>query len=88
MFRSSLESYKAQTANPDLRDRRPEEAQRLEKSGYQIILTVHDELICEAPDTPDWNPEHLSALLAEPPPWALDLPLAAAGFESYRYKKG
>lgn len=56
--------------------------------GYAIVLTVHDEVICEAPDTPDWNPEHLAGLLSENPPWALDLPLAAAGFESKRYKKG
>lgn len=59
-----------------------------EKVGYAIVLTVHDEVICEAPDEPEWNPEHLAALLAEPPPWADGLPLAAAGFESKRYKKG
>lgn len=63
-------------------------ALREPSSKYAIVLTVHDEVICEAPDTPDWNPDHLSALLAENPPWAAGLPLAAAGFESYRYKKG
>lgn len=59
-----------------------------EKVGYMIVLTVHDEVICEAPDEPEWNAEHLAGLLSEVPPWAAGLPLAAAGFESKRYKKG
>ena len=59
----------------------------IEAAGYQIVLTVHDEVICEAPDTDDFNPEHLASLLAANPAWAPDMPLAAAGFETYRYKK-
>lgn len=59
----------------------------IEAAGYQIVLTVHDEVVCEAPDEPQYNAEHLAALLCAPPPWAPDMPLAAAGFESYRYKK-
>lgn len=59
----------------------------IEKSDYEICLTVHDEVITETADLPDFNPDHLSNLLAANPSWALDLPLAAAGFESYRYKK-
>lgn len=59
----------------------------IEQAGYRIVLTVHDEVICEAPDTSEYNAEHLSSLLASNPPWAADMPLAAGGFESYRYKK-
>lgn len=59
----------------------------IDKAGYKIVLTVHDEVICEAPDTDDFNHEHLSELLAANPPWAKDMPLAAGGFEDYRYKK-
>lgn len=59
----------------------------IEAAGYQIVLTVHDEVICEAPDTDGFNADHLSQLLANNPPWAPDMPLAAAGFETYRYKK-
>lgn len=59
----------------------------IETAGYQIVLTVHDEVICEAPDSTEFNAEHLSSLLAANPPWAPDMPLAAAGFETYRYKK-
>ncbi|MHA3050223.1 DNA polymerase [Acinetobacter sp. ANC 4639] len=59
----------------------------IERSDYEICLTVHDEVITEAPDLPEFNHEHLSSLLATNPEWASDLPLAAAGFESYHYKK-
>jgi DNA polymerase bacteriophage-type len=59
----------------------------IEAAGYKILLTVHDEVICEAPDTDEFTAEGLSALLAANPPWAPDMPLAAAGFEAYRYKK-
>src|SRR6185503_2034114 len=59
----------------------------IEAQGYEITLTVHDEIICEAPDSPDWNPEHLAALMARVPDWATGLPLAAAGFEADRYRK-
>lgn len=59
----------------------------VEDAGYEIVLHVHDELVTEAPDTDEYNAEGLSALLAANPPWAPDMPLAAAGFEAYRYKK-
>lgn len=60
----------------------------IEEAGYEIVLTVHDEVITEAPDNPDWNAEHLAAIMARVPDWAGGLPLAAAGFEAARYKKG
>lgn len=59
----------------------------IEKQGYQIVLTVHDEVICEAPNTADFNADHLSQLLSTVPPWANGLPLSSGGFESLRYKK-
>jgi DNA polymerase len=59
----------------------------IEAAGYSIVLRVHDEVPCYAPDRPEFNAEHLSGLLATNPPWAPDMPLAAAGFEGARYKK-
>ena len=59
----------------------------IEDAGYGIVLTVHDEPVTEAPDTDEYTGERLAALLAVPPPWALDLPLAAEGFEAMRYRK-
>lgn len=59
----------------------------IERAGYRIVLTVHDEVITECPDSDEFNPEGLSELLAQTPPWADDIPLAAAGFQAYRYRK-
>ncbi|RUT66819.1 hypothetical protein CKG00_10795 [Morganella morganii] len=59
----------------------------IENHGYAIVLTVHDEVLTEAPDSTDFSHEQLSALLATNPPWAPDLPLSAGGFEAYHYRK-
>ncbi|WIF78237.1 DNA polymerase [Citrobacter braakii] len=59
----------------------------IEDAGYSIVLTVHDEVITEAPDTDDFNDKALSALLSTNPEWAPDIPLNAGGFEAYHYRK-
>ena len=61
--------------------------QPIEDAGYKIVLSVHDELLTETPDTEDYSHEELAALMSVVPPWATGLPLAAAGFETTRYKK-
>jgi DNA polymerase len=60
----------------------------IERAGYDIVLTVHDEVITEAPDTDEYTHEQLAGLLAANDDWAEGMPLAAAGFETYRYRKG
>lgn len=60
---------------------------KIEQAGYPIILTVHDEVLTEVPDDPNFNAEHLSSLLAANDDNYHGLPLAAAGFEAYRYRK-
>lgn len=60
----------------------------MEDGGFDIVLTVHDEVVTEAPDDAYHSTDKLSTLLATAPSWAPDMPLAAAGFEGYRYKKG
>lgn len=59
----------------------------IEAAGYQIVLSVHDEFITETPDTDDFSSDGLAALMSTNPKWAEGLPLAAAGFETYRYRK-
>lgn len=59
----------------------------IENAGYSIALTVHDEVICEAPDTDDYTDAALSSLLSTNPEWAPDIPLNAGGFEAYHYRK-
>lgn len=60
---------------------------KLEDAHYENVLTVHDEAVAEAPDTDDYNATAMSAILAEGADWTDGLPLAAAGFETYRYRK-
>lgn len=59
----------------------------IDSHGYEIVLTVHDELPAEAEDSDRYCVDHMSALLANVPVWAEGMPLAAAGFEAYRYRK-
>ena len=61
--------------------------ERIERAGYDILLSVHDELITEAPDNRRFSHGQLSKLLSTQPDWADGIPLAAGGFESYRYRK-
>ncbi len=58
-----------------------------EARGYLPILSVHDEALTETPDTDDYTADGLSEIMSDNPAWATGLPLAAAGFEAYRYKK-
>jgi DNA polymerase len=60
----------------------------VEDAGYAILVKIHDELLTETPDTDEYSSDALAALMSTPPDWAHDCPLAAAGFETYRYAKG
>ncbi|WWD13658.1 DNA polymerase [Escherichia phage McMelon] len=59
----------------------------VEAAGYEIVLSVHDELITEVPDTDDYTTDELCALMCDLPIWAKGFPLAAEGDIMYRYRK-
>jgi DNA polymerase len=59
----------------------------IEEAGYLPVLLVHDEVVTETPDTEDYTVACLNTQLAKQPEWAKGLPLAAGGFEAYRYRK-
>jgi DNA polymerase len=59
----------------------------IERAGFRIVLTVHDEIVTEAPLDPAHDHLALSHLLATPPAWAQGMPLAASGFQADRYRK-
>lgn len=59
----------------------------IERAGYEIVLSVHDELLTETPDTDKLNADELGQMMATAPAWARGIPLAAAGFETTRYRK-
>ena len=56
-----------------------------EDADLEVVLTVHDELLTE---TVDGTVDTLVQCMSAVPTWATGLPLAAAGFETTRYKKG
>ena len=58
-----------------------------EAAGFEITLTVHDELVTETIDSGQFTSERLSAIMSTVPPWATGLPLAASGWEGQRYRK-
>lgn len=57
----------------------------IDRSGFPIILTVHDEIISEASN--GQSGDDLARLMSKPPKWLPGFPLAADGFETYRYRK-
>lgn len=59
----------------------------IEAAGYEIVLSVHDELLTETPDREEFNADELGNMMATAPTWAKGIPLAAAGFETTRYRK-
>lgn len=59
----------------------------VEDGGYPIVLSVHDELVCETPDTPEYTVTELEKLMCALPEWAEGFPLVAEGAELKRYAK-
>jgi len=59
----------------------------VERAGYPIVTTVHDEIVTETPDSPDYTPAGLADAMGNVPPWCPDLPLAVTAWEGKRYRK-
>ena len=61
--------------------------QNLYQAGYAIRFHIHDEVILEVPENSGKNLEEAVRLMCTLPAWAAGLPLDAAGFEGYYYRK-
>jgi DNA polymerase len=59
---------------------------RLEAAGYPIVLTVHDEIVCEVLDG-FGTADEFHRLMTELPEWAAGLPVAAKVWTHLRYAK-
>lgn len=58
-----------------------------EAADYLPILHVHDEIVAETEDSDEFTVAGLAEIMTQPREWAPGIPLAAAGFETYRYRK-
>lgn len=59
---------------------------RLEKSGYQVLFQVHDEIVCEK-EVGQGNLTDFIKIMCLKPRWALGLPVEAGGWVGKRYRK-
>lgn len=58
-----------------------------ESQAYDVVLTIHDEMVCDVPNDPAFSASGLAAVMTSDLEWNAGLPLAAAGFETDRYHK-
>ena len=68
------------------RDLMAETMLRLDDKKFDVLMTVHDEILCEQDDDFMTVSEYEN-LMAEIPLWAKGAPIAVEGFKSFRYKK-
>lgn len=71
------------------RDLMAEAMLRAEDAGYDVKLSVHDELLAEQPLSNDgWRPlAEFEDLMAKLPDWAVGCPVKASGWTGLRYRK-
>lgn len=60
---------------------------RVSEAGYQIVMSVHDEIIVDVPNEDTEALETITQIMAVPVPWAPELPLCGDGYETQYYKK-
>lgn len=59
---------------------------KLERAGYPVVLSVHDETVSEIPKGFGSQAE-FDQIMADPPDWAAGLPIAVEGWRGHRYRK-
>lgn len=70
------------------RDIMAEAMLRIDVTGeWNIVLSVHDELIAERPRTLKGSVEDFENLMKTPPEWGKDIPIDVKGWSATRYRK-
>lgn len=61
----------------------------MERAGLPVVAHVHDEAVCEVPESSAAESlDRMAAVMTNPPPWAAGFPVKVAGFAAPRYLKG
>lgn len=69
------------------RDVLAEGLRRSHREGFKVVMHVHDEIVTEVPEDSPLVLDDLIHCMAAPIEWAPGLPLGAAGWEGYFYRK-
>ena len=59
---------------------------RLDQAGYNIVMHVHDEIVCEE-SLEFGSCQEVNQIMSQPIQWAKDLPLQAESYQTPYYKK-
>ena len=68
------------------RDLLCEAMNRLDKAGYHIVMTVHDEVVIEVPNDKG-DLDKVFTIMNDNPSWFKDFPIACDGYICQFYKK-
>lgn len=69
------------------RDVLAEGMKKAHRMGFKIVMHIHDEIVTEVPEDSQLTLADLIGCMAAKLPWAPGLPLGAAGWEGYFYRK-
>lgn len=60
----------------------------LENAGFEIVFTVHDQVVAETTMVCDDSAlRTVESIMSKAPPWAEGLPVAAEGWQGFRFRK-
>lgn len=60
---------------------------RVEKAGYPVILSVHDEVVSKRKKNTGGTLEEFNNLMKKVPKWGVGIPMGVEGFMDHRYHK-
>ncbi len=69
------------------RDLMAEAMLRIDEAGFEIVLSVHDEIVAEAPIEDARSVREFENLMATNPEWAAGMPVKVEGWKGFRYRK-
>jgi len=59
----------------------------MDRAGFNITMTVHDEIVCEQPDGTEGRIKEFEKIMTTPPSWGQGIPIEVEGYVSTRYRK-